>query len=705
MAIDMGVTERKRNDEDPRAKIRTTYKTDSGTYTYRADEGTKKVAGPEPEVQDTGYSYDPGVTNPEPSYDEPVSEPTQEVVKVEEPNYDSKDTTTDTTTGESWQDEKKTEADNKAKETEPVVYTGGSLGTTAKGTGTTTTANSGTSTTQSISSELYGTEDWKVKAAADKEANARSGERRESGLYYKTSGGGAYTTGFGGTMGGGEPAFPVQMAGNTGLTNYQIAANSIAYADKMNNYRDGSVGGQRYDARLAGQGKSTTTGTTGATTPTTGTGNGTTTTGATTPGVQGTTTVNGMTQAEAEAWIAKENERLAAEGRGSLPDVMPATIPSSEELKEKAREREREEAANSTFVYEPPQVYSDSYKTPQDWWTATGGFTEPFEYYDSQKGEHVKMVPDGKGGYDVYTSPVASTVTRDAKTGLLENSTPDWKLDQSYRVYVPNTRIGSNTGSATGSTGTTAGKGSTTSTTTAGSTTANGSTTKGNSTGTTTTGTTSSGNTTTTGAGKTPSQIAREDAAATKTAAGTGSTTGGTKTPSQINREDAVATNTGTTGTESTKPPSGSTYFTPSYGQDMEKGVKAPYRTEGYTEEELNAYGNKPRSDWKYYNGKVAYEGYYLAPNGKYYPVDQTKYEYWKRNGGSYKGWEEGMRDYWNNFGTFYGYNKRKTSYGGGGGGYRYYGGNGYSYSGSGSSGSSNEGNGIYWNTNTSWSI
>ena len=624
MAIDMGVTERKKKEEntDPRAKIKITYGTDSGTYTYNPSEGTVKIA--EPEYQDSSYSYDPGTTNPEPSYDEPVSEPTQEVVKPPEPNYDSVETTTDTTTGESWQDEKKTETDNKAKESEPIVYTGGSLGKTSTGTGTTTTANSGTSTTQSISSDQWDSEAWK-KAF---EAGVRHGNTDK----------------------------------NAGTKSGTATTTTAATTPK-------------------------TPTTTGTTTPTTGTGNGTTT-GVTTPGTQGTTTVNGMTQEEAEAWIDKEKERLATEGKGSLPDVMPVTIPSPEEAKEKARERDREEAAKSTFVYEPPQLYSDSYKTPQDWWTATGGFDKPFEYYDSQKDEYVKMVPDGKGGYDVYTSPVSSTVTRDAKTGLLENSTPNWELDQSYRVYVPNTRIGGDTGTAAGSTTTTTGKGATTTVTTN-----TGSTTKGNSTGTTTTGvTTTSGNTT----GSTAT-----------------TTTGSTKADDRLafKNEQAEAadrntgTNTGTTNTESTKPPSGSTYFTPSYGQDMEKGVKAPYRTEGYTEEELNAYGNKPRSDWKYYNGKVAYEGYYLAPNGKYYPVDQTKYEYWKRNGGSYKGWEEGMRDYWNNFGTFYGYNKRKTSYGGGGGGYRYYGGSGNYYSGSGSSGSSNNSNGLYWNPNTSWSI
>ena len=602
-----------------------------------------------PVVEDTGYSYDPGVTNPEPSYDEPVSEPTQEVVKVEEPNYDSKETTTDTTTGESWQNEKKTETDNKAKETEPIVYTGGSLGTTAKGTGTTTTANSGASTTESISSEQYNSEAWKAKAAADKEANARSGERRESGLYYKSSNGGAYTTGFGGTMGGGEPAFPVQPAGNTGKTNADLAASSIAYADKMNNYRDGTAGGQRYDARLAGQGKGTTTGTTGATTPTT---------GSTTPATDNV----GRVDEHGLYWSAEDV---------AYRDARQQELNAIKEANDKA-DREayaamytQQVAANAELA----KKLGKEFTPPADPWA---GYVP---------GQGVKGWQADKAGVKIDGSQPDKVVTTSGERTPIDPSvaagSKNGKPASSYLGGpVPNTA---------------------------------GNTTKGNGTGTTTTGaatTTTNGNTTTTGAGKTPSQIAREDAAAIKTTTGTGSTTGGTKTPSQINREDAAATNTGTTtGTESTKPPSGSTYFTPSYGQDMEKGVKAPYRTEGYTEEELNAYGNKPRSDWKYYNGKVAYEGYYLAPNGKYYPVDQTKYEYWKRNGGSYKGWEEGMRDYWNNFGTFYGYNKRKTSYGGGGGGYRYYGGSGNYYSGSGSSGSSSNSNGLYWNPNTSWSI
>ena len=134
------------------------------------------------------------------------------------------------------------------------------------------------------------------------------------------------------------------------------------------------------------------------------------------------------------------------------------------------------------------------------------------------------------------------------------------------------------------------------------------------------------------------------------------------------------STTSGTNGTASTEVPKGSTYFRPSYGQNMEKGVKAPYRKGGYTMEELEAFGNAPRSDYKYNNGKPAYEGYYLAPDGNYYPVDQEKAAYYRANGGSYNGWEEGMRDYYKTFGTYYGYKPGWNNGGGGsyGGGYRY---------------------------------
>ena len=677
MAIDMGVTERKKKEEntDPRAKIKIEYGTDSGTYTYNPSEGTVKIS--EPEYQDSGYSYDPGVTNPEPSYDEPVSEPTQEVVKPPEPNYDSVETTTDTTTGESWQDEKKTETDNKAEESEPIVYTGGSLGKTSTGTGTTTTANSGTSTTQSISSEQYGTEDWKKKAEADKAANARSGERREATGYYKTSGGGAYSTGFGGITGGGEPAFPAQTVGNTGKTNADLAAGSIAYADKMNNYRtgeradvriipnlnqavgntgvtnadilagsvaaaqayadknanyrDGTAGNQRFDARLAGKGPGTTGTTTGNTTP--------------------STDNVGRVDEHGLYWSAEDVAYQEARQQ-ELNEIKAANDQADREAY--AAMYTQQVAANAELA----KKLGKEFTPPADPWA---GYVP---------GQGVKGWQADKAGVKIDGSKPDKVVTTSGE-----------------RTPIDPSVVGGKSG-GTVTTPASSYLGGTVTTTT-------GSTTKGNSTGTTTTGATTTGGNTTGSTTKTEEELKKE-AEANYRSGDAGN-----------QRFDArlAGQGTGTTNTESTKPPSGSTYSTPSYGQDMEYVVKAPYRTEGYTEEELNAYGNKPRSDWKYYSGKVAYEGYYLAPNGKYYPVDQTKYEYWKRNGGSYKGWEEGMRDYWNNFGTFYGYNKRKTNYGGGGGGYRYYGGSGNYYSGSGSSGSSNNSNGLYWNPNTSWSI
>lgn len=99
------------------------------------------------------------------------------------------------------------------------------------------------------------------------------------------------------------------------------------------------------------------------------------------------------------------------------------------------------------------------------------------------------------------------------------------------------------------------------------------------------------------------------------------------------------------------KPPKGSTTFTPSYGQDMKQGVKAPYKTGGYTEAEIRALGNRPYTDA---NGRSQYEGYYYW-NGKWYPVDQEKAAYYQKYH-TYDGWEEPMRDYYNTFGTFYGY-------------------------------------------------
>lgn len=153
----------------------------------------------------------------------------------------------------------------------------------------------------------------------------------------------------------------------------------------------------------------------------------------------------------------------------------------------------------------------------------------------------------------------------------------------------------------------------------------------------------------------------------------------------------------------------GATYFNPSYGQGG-KGVKLPYKKDGYTEKELMEYGNKSRGT---YYGEEAYEGYYLAPNGKYYPIDQEKAAYYKANGGSYKGWEEPMRDYYNTFGTFYGY-RPDWKAAGGLNTWKNNSSGSYSYSGGRSSGGSSSGgrsygrgstanNGIYYNGLTSW--
>ena len=164
--------------------------------------------------------------------------------------------------------------------------------------------------------------------------------------------------------------------------------------------------------------------------------------------------------------------------------------------------------------------------------------------------------------------------------------------------------------------------------------------------------------------------------------------------------------------TTSSKNPKGTTYFDPSYKQGG-KGVKLPYKSGGYTEAELMAAGNKAYGT-KY--GANVYEGYYQAPNGKYYPVDQEKAAYYVRNGYSYDGWEEPMRDYYNTFGTFYGYRPdwktagRTNSSGGSGVSYSYSPrSSAVSAAGYGSGRSYGRGttpsNGLYWNGNTSWSI
>ena len=135
-------------------------------------------------------------------------------------------------------------------------------------------------------------------------------------------------------------------------------------------------------------------------------------------------------------------------------------------------------------------------------------------------------------------------------------------------------------------------------------------------------------------------------------------TTGGTNTPqtgsngqtgsntgSNTGTQTGTQTGTTTTGSGTTEVPKGSQYFRPSYGQKMDRGVKAPYKTGGYTEDELRGFGNAPRTDIAYNGGKPVYEGYYLAPNGNYYPVDQGKANYYRK------------------YGTYYGYNDYKNGY------------------------------------------
>ena len=207
----------------------------------------------------------------------------------------------------------------------------------------------------------------------------------------------------------------------------------------------------------------------------------------------------------------------------------------------------------------------------------------------------------------------------------------------------------------------------------------------------------------TTGSG---SDAARRTELGSGAGSGSGSGTGtGTGTGSGSGNGYSAGKEYGTGSGSGTVPP-GSQYFRPSYGQEMEKGVKAPYRKGGYTEEELRAMGNVEAGKDRRHPGMNFYEGYYIAPDLQYYPVDQIKANYYNRYG-TYNGWQEGMRDYWNTFGTFYGYRPGWQS-GRGGGGRRYYGGGGgasYGRGGSSSGGSGNSNGGIYWNPNTSWSI
>lgn len=166
-----------------------------------------------------------------------------------------------------------------------------------------------------------------------------------------------------------------------------------------------------------------------------------------------------------------------------------------------------------------------------------------------------------------------------------------------------------------------------------------------------------------------------------------------------------------------------------SYPDNFGKAViKLPFRSGGYTEADLINAGNSVAL--KDRNNKNVYEGYYLW-DGVYYPIDQVKANYYNTHGHSYRGWQEPMREYWNNFGTFYGYrpdwktaggvnvwkqnNPQAYSYRGGGGGgaaapaattqrFRLSGGTGSGYSQNYGRGSTAN-NGLYWNPNSTWNI
>lgn len=153
------------------------------------------------------------------------------------------------------------------------------------------------------------------------------------------------------------------------------------------------------------------------------------------------------------------------------------------------------------------------------------------------------------------------------------------------------------------------------------------------------------------------------------------------KAPTSVMEQFQAGEGTGTNGTGK----NGATYFTPSYGQDMDKGVKLPYKKGGYSEAELEKAGNKPYKD-NY--GRTQYEGYYMAPDGNWYPVDQGKADYYLANG-TYNGYTPDMAEYYRTFGTYRGYTPNWRNYGSGGGSYS------RSYSG-GSSGSYGSPSGAY---------
>jgi len=100
----------------------------------------------------------------------------------------------------------------------------------------------------------------------------------------------------------------------------------------------------------------------------------------------------------------------------------------------------------------------------------------------------------------------------------------------------------------------------------------------------------------------------------------------------------------------------------PSYGQSGQV-VKAPYKVGGYTEAELKAMGNEARKDLVGPDGSMLFEGYYKAPDGNYYPVNQGKANYALARGMTdpsqywyYYGYTPDKEAYRNVYGTYYGY-------------------------------------------------
>lgn len=92
-----------------------------------------------------------------------------------------------------------------------------------------------------------------------------------------------------------------------------------------------------------------------------------------------------------------------------------------------------------------------------------------------------------------------------------------------------------------------------------------------------------------------------------------------------------ASSGTGGASIDTSKHPKGTLYLKPSYQQGGQV-VKFPFRQGGYTEEELRVAGNKARPDLKttdrYGEKHKVYEGYYLAPDGQYYPVNYAKAAY-----------------------------------------------------------------------------